>query len=85
MNASVASQSKRQEKNCPGRYSRRLRNQNGEHLVNLCESDILETQVIFRIQGQNFTSLFSVESTNNIKTKITHQRVIGHGCNWEEI
>ena len=49
MNASVASQSKRQEKNCPGNYSRRLRNQNGEHLVNLCESDILETQVIFRI------------------------------------
>ena len=34
------------EKTFTGRYSRGLWNQNGEHLVNLCESNILETQVI---------------------------------------
>lgn len=28
-------------------------------------------------------TLFPVASTNNIKIKITHQRVIEHGCNWE--
>ena len=35
MNASVAIQSKRQGENCGGKYSRGLRNQNWEHLVNL--------------------------------------------------
>ena len=30
-------------------------------------------------------TLFPVESTNNIKTKITHPRVIGDGCIWEGI
>ena len=45
MNASVASQSKRREENCRAKYSRKLRNQNGEHPVNLYESNILETQV----------------------------------------
>ena len=30
-------------------------------------------------------TLFSVESTNNIKIKITQRRVIGDGCIWEEI
>ena len=44
MNASIA---KRQEENCPGRYSKGLRNQNREHLANLCESKNLETQVKF--------------------------------------
>ena len=44
MKASVISQSKRQEENCTGRYFRRLRNQNGEHLVNVCELNILEAQ-----------------------------------------
>ena len=38
---------KRPEKNWIGRYPRTSRNQNGEHLGNLCESNILETQVIF--------------------------------------
>ena len=33
------------EENCLWRYSRGLRNQNGEHLINPCESSILETQV----------------------------------------
>ena len=71
MNASVISQSKRREENCPGKYSRGLRNQNEEHLINLCESNILETQVIFPIKGQNFLSVFPVESTNDINIKIT--------------
>ena len=38
---------RRPEKNWIGRYPRTSRNQNGEHLGNLCESNILETQVIF--------------------------------------
>ena len=40
MNASVASQNKRREKICRARYSGGLRNKYGEHLVNLCESNI---------------------------------------------
>ena len=35
------------EENCLARYSRRLRNQNGEHFKNPYESNILETQAIF--------------------------------------
>ena len=46
---SVAIQSKRWEDNCTGRYSRPLRNEYGEHLVNLCESNIPGTQVTFPI------------------------------------
>ena len=49
MNASASSQSKRQEENCKERYSRGLSNQNGKHLVNLCEANILETLVVFPI------------------------------------
>ena len=30
-------------------------------------------------------TLFPVESTNNIKIKITHRRVIGDDCIWERI
>ena len=41
----VSSRSKRRDKNCTWRYSKGLRNQNKEHLVNICESNILETQV----------------------------------------
>ena len=36
---------KRQEENYIGRYSKGLSNQNGEHLVNLYESNNFETQV----------------------------------------
>ena len=35
MNTSVASQNKRREENCTGRYSRGLKNKNGEHVVNI--------------------------------------------------
>ena len=45
MNANVASQ--KTKRKFKVRYSRGLRNQNGEHHVNLCESNILETQVLF--------------------------------------
>ena len=41
----AASQSKRREENCAERYSKRFRDQNDEHLVNIYESNILETQV----------------------------------------
>ena len=43
MNANVTSQSKCEKKNCTGRYSRGLRNQNGKYAVDLWESNILET------------------------------------------
>ena len=76
---------KRRDKNCSGRHSRGLRSQNWEHLVNLCESNILQKQVIFPIQGQNFISVLPGESTNDIEIKITHHRVIGNGCIWEII
>ena len=33
------------EENCLGRYSRRFSNQNGEHLINPYESNILGLQV----------------------------------------
>ena len=46
MNASAIA--KRQE-NWTGMYSKGLMNQIGQHLVNLCESNKLETQVVFHI------------------------------------
>ena len=49
MNASVAMPAKRREETCTGEYLWELNNQNGEHLVNVCESNILETLVIFPI------------------------------------
>ena len=63
------------------RYSRGLRNQNGQQLVNLCESNILETQVIFHIYRSQLASrtLFPVKSS--IQNKVTHHRVeVGDGC-----
>ena len=85
MNASIASQNKRREENCTGRCSRRLRNQNGGHLASLCKSNILETQVIFPIASELARTLFPVKSTNDIKIKITHHKVIGDECIWEEM
>ena len=37
---------KRREETCAKRHLKGLKNQNGEHLVNLCESNILKTKVI---------------------------------------
>ena len=51
MNASVASQKTRTK--CTGRYSKGLKTQNEEHLVNLCESKNIETQVILPPSYQN--------------------------------
>ena len=45
INPIPTSQSKRREENCTGRYSKGLRDQNEEQLVNICESNILETLV----------------------------------------
>ena len=45
---------KRQEDNCTGRYMEELKNQNGEHLVSLWESDNLETQVISPITTSDY-------------------------------
>ena len=52
-----------------------------------CESDTFETQVIFPILARTLLArtLFPVKSTNNIKIKIPHHRVIGDGCIWEGI
>ena len=63
----------------------RIRNKNGENLVNLRESNILEAQVILLSELDLPRTLFSVESTINIKIKIAHHRVIGDGCILEEI
>ena len=43
---------KDKKKNCTGRYSRGLRNQNGEHVVSVFESNVLEIQVIFPAVNQ---------------------------------
>ena len=51
-----------------------------ETFCKLCESNNLETKVIFAIVNwpeQNFK--FTTESINNIKIKIIHHRVIGDG------
>ena len=40
---------KRRGENYTGRYSRELKSQNGKYLVNPCELNILEAQVIFPI------------------------------------
>ena len=58
MNASVASQNKRREKICTARYWGGLRNKYGEHLVNLCESNIpiyselVRTELYFLLKVQ---------------------------------
>ena len=64
MNASVASQSKRREENCTERYLRESRNQNGEYLVNLYESDILETSHSLYSELE-FYFLLKVQMTKN--------------------
>ena len=47
---------KRREENCTERYLRGLRNQRGEHLLTLCKSNILETQVIVKPISQRIIS-----------------------------
>ena len=77
MNASVVGQNKRLDKNCTGKYSRWLRDQNGEHIINIWESNISETQVT--------RTLFPGESTNDIKIKITQHRVTRDEYIWEGV
>ena len=57
-NASVANQSKRQVENYIERYSRGLRNQNGEYIVNLCESNVPETIHFPNIEPELYFSIF---------------------------
>ena len=66
MNENNASQV--QQGNWIGRYPKGLKIQNGEHSVNLCESNNLETQVIFH--SELARTLFLVECINNIKIKM---------------
>ena len=40
---------------------------------------------LYSVYGELARTLFSVESTNNIISKITHHRVKGFGCIWERI
>ena len=69
---------KRWEWNCTERYLRGLKNQYGEHLVNICEQT--SSKVIAKWISQNFTTLFPVGSTND-KNKNNSPQVIGDGCN----
>ena len=78
---SVASQSRRQGEKCVVRYSRGLRNQNGQQPVNLCESNIPETQVMDPYRSELASrTLFPVKSSS-IQNKVTHDRAaVGDGC-----
>ena len=70
---------KRPEEIWAERYSKGLKNQNGEYLVNLYKSNTLETQVIFLMGSELARTFFPFESTNNIKIKVTRLRVIEDG------
>ena len=65
-------------KKCIARYSKGLRNRYGEHLVNLCESNISWKKS--QIQGLYFT--VDVYNMNNMY-KVTRHKVKGDGCIWE--
>ena len=54
-------------KNCLGKYSKELRNQNEEYLINPFESNISESARTF-------------ESKNQTKINITCHRVMENGC-----
>ena len=68
----VASQCPKRKENITVRYSRGLRNQNGKHLVNIYESNIVETQVN---QAEVYFLLKVAQaSTNNINVIITYRQ-----------
>ena len=64
---------KRQEEYWTERYSKGLKNQNGRYLVNLFESNNLETGHI-PYRWWISKNLFLFEITNNIKIKVTQHR-----------
>ena len=70
MNAIVAS--KKQEEKCTRRYSKRLRDQNWKHLVNLYKSN--NFKILDCYNSDLATISFPFENTTNIKIKITRQR-----------
>ena len=58
---------RRQEENYIKRYSKELINQNDKHLVNLCELNNFETQVILlNSYSELARTLFSFGSTNDL-------------------
>ena len=46
MNLSVANRREQEKKNCLGRYSKALRNQNGDNIINPCKSNIHRVRVM---------------------------------------
>ena len=75
---------KREDQNLKGCYSKVLKNQTEEHLVNLCESNKFETQVILPHSLHSYINelariLFPVQSMGNIKFKMTCYRVAADG------
>ena len=76
---------KRQEGNCTGRYSERLRDQNGEHLVNQCKSNNLETVHIFYSCALNQPEPYFLFILQITKIKVTRHRVVGDRCIWKGI
>ena len=65
---------KRPEGNFTERYLTGIKNKNGEHLVNICESNILER---YAIPSELARTLFPVElKAQMTKMKISHHRVI---------
>ena len=87
MNASNVSQNEWREEHCTGMHSTGLTNQNGEHLLNLCESKILETYGIFLA---DFIVIypelyFLLERVEKIKIKIAYRRVTGDEFIWKRI
>ena len=68
-------------------YSTGLRNQNGEHLVHLCESNILETHgILLAAFIVIYPELyFLLKRVEKIKIKIAYRRVTGDEYIWERI
>ena len=62
---------KRQEENYTGSYSKGLKNQNGEYLVNTYESNKLDTQVISFYS--ELAKFFFLWKYNNLKVNVSHR------------
>ena len=71
---------KKQDRSSTRMYSKRVRSQSEKHLAIPCKHRSYSF-----IPYSLTRTLFPVESTDNIKTKVTTHRVIGGGCMWEGI
>ena len=74
-----------EEENCTGMHLKGSKNQNEKYLVDLYESNNLETQVISPMCSELARTLIHFESTNNTKITVTRHTVIGYRCIWEGI